>query len=144
MIHKKSWLRVLNYRCGRIGVLFFKAKTLCKSFVIGARSITVDVTVWFPYTQPYMFKQISWIFKCSLRILVHGILLRHLQFLIVQSKSFRLLTMEEVGSNSRVTAKCARLRRKLILQGRCLKRSQPDSAKKTHIFNENTGFAATY
>jgi len=38
------WLKILNYQCGRIGVLFFKAKTLCNSFVIGARSITVDVT----------------------------------------------------------------------------------------------------
>ena len=75
---------------------------------------------------------------------MHEILLRHLQFLIVQSKSFRLLSMEEGGSNNKVHAKCARLKRKLILQGRCLKWSQPDIAKKTHIFNENTGFEATY
>jgi len=104
----------------------------------------VDVTLWFPSIQSYIFKQITGIFKCSLRNLVRGIMLRHLPFLIVQSNSLRLLSMEEVGSNSRVHAKCARLKRKPILQGRCLKRSQPDSAKKTHIFNENTGFAATY
>ena len=55
-----------------------------------------------------------------------------------------LLTMEEMGSNNTVSAKCERLKRKLIFQGGCLKRSQLDSAKKTHIFIENTGFAATY
>ncbi|KAH1034343.1 hypothetical protein GYH30_054659 [Glycine max] len=45
--------------------------------------------------------------------------------------------MEEVGSNKTISAKSARLKRKVILQGRCLRRSQPDNAKKTHIFNEN-------
>ena len=52
--------------------------------------------------------------------------------------------MEEEGSNTRDSVKSARLKRKLILQGKRLRRSQNDRAKKTHIFNENIGFASLY
>ena len=52
--------------------------------------------------------------------------------------------MEKVRSNKTISAKSVRLKRKLILQGRCLRTSQPDSAKKTYIFNENIGFASIY
>jgi len=50
--------------------------------------------------------------------------------------------MEEEVSNTTFCAKSARLKRKLILQGKCLPRSKHNSAKKTHIINENIGFAS--
>jgi len=52
--------------------------------------------------------------------------------------------MEEEGSNTRDSVKSARLKRKLILQGKRLRRSQNERAKKAYIFNENIGFACVY
>ncbi|KAG5012774.1 hypothetical protein JHK86_025035 [Glycine max] len=48
--------------------------------------------------------------------------------------------MEEEGSNTRDSVKSARLKRKLILQGKRLRRSQNERAKKAYIFNENIGY----
>ena len=52
--------------------------------------------------------------------------------------------MEEEGSNTIGSAKSAALKRKLILQGKRLRRSQNNIAKKAHIFNENIGYASVH
>ena len=83
------------------------------------------------------------IFKDSLTFSFCYILLRYLQ-VIIEALSFPVNDSWKKRVLTRDFSKFARLKRKLILQGKRLRRSQNDRAKKTHIFNENIGFASLY